>query len=271
MPDTNDTDAILAKVRSGELSAGDDAAALIANLHAASPQGDAGRADCTGSAARASRASSRQPAGHVPAGIGRGCRTLAISRRFRLHRHMPPRRPIRLPKRLKRRFRSTLRHLQCSTPPLWAACICPGCIGTRAASGLRPALPAVNPYRQPAPDTTATLPALDATASQPEPETAYHQASPLPYNPSQETDKYIPVNEMESSSFFTDPEPAEEQGRKEAREACEAIETVRAERKAEKQKAKEEAKAAKAQKAAAGRRGAASPTVRASRAWRRLP
>ena len=40
------------------------------------PQGDAGRADCTGSAARASRASSRQPAGHVPAGIGRGCRTL---------------------------------------------------------------------------------------------------------------------------------------------------------------------------------------------------
>ena len=34
MPDTNDTDAILAKVRSGELSAG-DAAALIANLHAA--------------------------------------------------------------------------------------------------------------------------------------------------------------------------------------------------------------------------------------------
>ena len=39
-------------------------------------QGDAGRADCTGSAARASRASSRQPAGHVPAGIGRGCRTL---------------------------------------------------------------------------------------------------------------------------------------------------------------------------------------------------
>ncbi|MFR2490091.1 MAG: hypothetical protein ACLS9B_05870 [Coprococcus comes] len=35
MPDTNDTDAILAKVRSGELSAA-DAAALIANLHAAS-------------------------------------------------------------------------------------------------------------------------------------------------------------------------------------------------------------------------------------------
>ncbi len=78
--------------------------------------------------------------------------------------------------------------------------------------------PAVNPYRQPAPDTTATLPALDATASQPEPETAYHQASPLPYNPSQETDKYIPVNEMESSSFFTDPEPAEEQEPKKKRE-----------------------------------------------------
>ena len=39
-------------------------------------QGDAGRADCTGSAARVSRTSSRQPAGHVSAGAGRGCRTL---------------------------------------------------------------------------------------------------------------------------------------------------------------------------------------------------
>ena len=80
-------------------------------------QGDAGRADCTGSAARASRASSRQPAGHVPARHRSRLPHLAISRRFRLHRHMPPRRPIRLPRRLKRRFRSTLRHLQCSTPP----------------------------------------------------------------------------------------------------------------------------------------------------------
>lgn len=111
--------------------------------------------------------------------------------------------------------------------------------------------PAVNPYRQPAPDTTATLPAQDATASQPEPETAYHQASPLPYNPPQETDKYIPVNEMESSSFFTDPEPAEEQEPKKKREKpAKPSKPSRAERKA---------KAAKAQKKAAGRRGAASP------------
>lgn len=123
--------------------------------------------------------------------------------------------------------------------------------------------PAVNPYRQPAPDTTATLPAQDATASQPEPEPAYHQASPRPYNPPQETYKYIPVNEMESSSFFTDPEsaePAEEQEPKKKREKpAKPSKPSRAERKAEKQKAKEEAKAAKAQKRAAARRGAASP------------
>lgn len=120
----------------------------------------------------------------------------------------------------------------------------------------------MNPYRQPAPDTTATLPALDATASQPEPETAYHQASPLPYNPPQETDKYIPVNEMESSSFFTDPEPAEEQEPKKKREKpAKPSKPSRAERKAEKKKAKEEAKAAKVQKKAAGRRGATSPNA----------
>lgn len=84
-------------------------------------QGDAGRADCTGSAARVSRTSSRQPAGYVPAarpaGTGRGCRTLLSAAGSGYAGHMPHRRPIRLPRRLKRRFRSALRHLQCSTPP----------------------------------------------------------------------------------------------------------------------------------------------------------
>lgn len=171
MPDTNDTDAILAKVRSGELSAG-DAAALIANLHAASYK--------------------------------------------------------------------AMQDAQTAQAP-------------------QPESPAPQAASQPAPDTTATLPAQDATASQPEPETAYHQASPLPYNPPQETDKYIPVNEMESSSFFTDSEPTEEQEPKKKREKpAKPSKPSRAERKAEK-KAKEEAKAAKAQKKAAARRGAASP------------
>lgn len=191
MPDTNDTDAILAKVRSGELSAG-DAAALIANLHAASYK----------AMQDAQTAQAPQP-----------------------------------------------------EPPAPQAASQPGMSQQASVAA------AVNPYRQPAPDTTATLPALDATASQPEPETAYHQASPLPYNPPQETDKYIPVNEMESSSFFTDPEPAEEQEPKKKREKpAKPSKPSRAERKAEK-KAKEEAKAAKAQKKAAGRRGATSPNA----------
>lgn len=110
MPDTNDTDAILAKVRSGELSAG-DAAALIANLHAASYK----------AMQDAQTAQAPQPSlPHLKPPASRACPSrhrsrlphLAISRRFRLCRHMPHRRPMRLPRRRKRRFRSTLRHLQ---------------------------------------------------------------------------------------------------------------------------------------------------------------
>lgn len=196
MPDTNDTDAILAKVRSGELSAG-DAAALIANLHAASYKAMQD--------AQAAQAPQPEPQAASQPGMSQQA-------------------------------------------PVAAAAPC-----------YQPQVPAMPAYAAPTPDTTATLPAQDATAFQPEVETAYHQASHLPYNPPQETDKYIPVNEMESSSFFTDPEPAEEQEPKKKREKpAKPSKPSRAERKAEK-KAKEEAKAAKAQKRAAGRRGAASP------------
>lgn len=67
---------------------------------------------------------------------------------------------------------------------------------------------------------------------------------------------------MESSSFFTDSEPTEEQEPKKKREKpAKPSKPSRAERKAEKKKAKEEAKAAKAQKKAAGRRGATSPNA----------
>lgn len=236
MPDTNDTDAILAKVRSGELSAG-DAAALIANLHAASY-----KAMQDAQTAQAPQPESPAPQAASQPGMSQPPDTVAEKAQETV-----PQRPQA----------PTVQHPAPYDPPAY--------VPAASASEPHPVYdqpsPAVNPYRQPAPDMTATLPAQDATASQPEPETSYHQASPLPYNPPQETDKYIPVNEMESSSFFTDSEPTEEQEPKKKREKpAKPSKPSRAERKAEK-KAKEEAKAAKAQKKAAGRRGATSPNA----------
>lgn len=246
MPDTNDTDAILAKVRSGELSAG-DAAALIANLHAASYQ----------AMQDAQTAQAPQPVQQAPVAAAAPCYQPQVP--------AMPAYAAPTPDAVAEKAQETVpQHPQASTAQQPASYEPPAYVP--AASEPHPVYdqpsPAVNPYRQPAPDTTATLPAQDATASQPEPETAYHQASPLPYNPPQETDKYIPVNEIESSSFFTDPEPAEEQEPKKKREKpAKPSKPSRAERKAEKRKAKEEAKAAKAQKRAADRRGAASPNA----------
>lgn len=247
MPDTNDTDAILAKVRSGELSAG-DAAALIANLHAASYKAmqDAQSAQAPQPEPPAPQAASQpgmfqQPVQQAPVAAAAPCYQPQVP--------ATPAYAAPTPDAVAEKAQETVpQHPQAPTVQHPAPYEPPAYVPVASASEPHPVYdqpsPAVSPYRQPAPDTTATLPAQDAIASQPEPETAYHQASPLPYNPSQETDKYIPVNEMESSSFFTDPEPAEEQEPKKKRE---------------KQKAKEEAKAAKAQKKAAGRRGAASP------------
>ena len=247
MPDTNDTDAILAKVRSGELSAG-DAAALIANLHAASYKAmqDAQTAQALQPEPPAPQAAS-QP------GMSQQAPVAAAAPCYQPQVPAMPAYAAPTPDTVAKKTQETVpQHPQAPTVQHPAPYEPPAYVP--AASEPHPV------YGQPAPDTTATLPAQDATASQPEPETAYHQASPLPYNPPQETDKYIPVNEMESSSFFTDPEPAEEQEPKKKREKpAKPSKPSRAERKAEKQKAKEEAKAAKAQKKAAGRRGAASP------------
>lgn len=229
MPDTNDTDAILAKVRSGELSAG-DAAALIANLHAASY-----KAMQDAQTAQAPQPESPAPQAASQPGMSQ-----------------PPVQPAPVA------AAAPCYQPQVPAMPAYAAPT-PDTVAEKAQETVpqRPQAPTV---QHPAPyDPPAYVPA--ASASQPEPETAYHQASPLPYNPPQETDKYIPVNEMESSSFFTDSEPTEEQEPKKKREKpAKPSKPSRAERKAEK-KAKEEAKAAKAQKKAAGRRGATSPNA----------
>ena len=275
MPDTNDTDAILAKVRSGELSAG-DAAALIANLHAASykamqdaQSAQAPRPEPPAPQAASQPGMSQPPVQPAPVAVRRTLLSAAGSGYAGICRT-----DARYGCREGARDGSATPSGTCGADP--APYEPPAYVPAASASEPHPVYdqpsPAVNPYRQPAPDTTATLPAQDATASRPEPETAYHQASPLPYNPSQETDKYIPVNEMESSSFFTDPEPAEEQEPKKKREKpAKPSKPSRAERKAEKQKAKEEAKAAKAQKKTGAAAVPRPPTIRASRAWRRLP
>lgn len=233
MPDTNDTDAILAKVRSGELSAG-DAAALIANLHAASYKAmqDAQTAQAQPPEPLAPQAAS-QP------GMSQQAPVAAVAPCYQPQVPAMPAYAAPTPDAVAEKAQETVpQHPQAPTAQHPSPYEPPAYVPAASASEPHPVYdqpsPAVNPYRQPTPDTTATLPAQDATASQPEVETAYHQASHLPYNPPQETDKYIPVNEMESKPS-------------------------RAERKAEKKKAKEEAKAAKAQKRAAGRRGTASP------------
>lgn len=254
MPDTNDTDAILAKVRSGELSAG-DAAALIANLHAASYKAmqDAQTAQALQPEPPAPQAASQPGMSQPPV---QPAPVAAAAPCYQPQVPAMPAYAAPTPDTVAEKAQETVpQHLQAPAVQHPAPYEPPAYVPAASASEPHPVYdqpsPAVNPYRQPAPDTTATLPAQDATASRPEPETAYHQASPLPYNPPQETDKYIPVNEMESSSFFTDPEPAEEQEPKKKREKpAKPSKPSRAERKA---------KAAKAQKRAAGRRGAASP------------
>ena len=243
MPDTNDTDAILAKVRSGELSAG-DAAALIANLHAASYKAmqDAQTAQAQPPEPPAPQAAS-QP------GMSQQAPVAAAAPCYQPQVPAMPAYAAPTPDTVAEKAQETVpQHPQAPTAQHPSPYEPPAYVPAASASEPHPVYdqpsPAVNPYRQPTPDT----------------ETAYHQASHLPYNPPQETDKYIPVNEMESSSFFTDPEPAEEQEPKKKREKpAKPSKPSRAERKAEKKKAKEEAKAAKAQKRAAGRRGAASP------------
>lgn len=239
MPDTNDTDAILAKVRSGELSAG-DAAALIANLHAASYKAmqDAQTAQALQPESPAPQAASQPGMSQPPV---QPAPVAAAAPCYQPQVPAMPAYAAPTPDTVAEKAQETVPQRPAPYEP-------PAYVPAASASEPHPVYdqpsPAVNPYRQQRQHAGA------------------HQASPLPYNPSQESDKYIPVNEMESSSFFTDPEPAEEQEPKKKREKpAKPSKPSRAERKAEKQKAKEEAKAAKAQKKAAGRRGATSPNA----------
>ena len=264
MPDTNDTDAILAKVRSGELSAA-DAAALIANLHAASYKAmqDAQAAQTPQPESPATQAAdnqpgmSQQPVQQTPVAASAPCYQPQVPT---VPAYVAPA-PEAVAENTQEAVPQSPQTNAAQQPAPYEP---PAYVPPATAPEPHPVYdqpaPSVSPYRQPAPDTTATLPVQDATASQPEPEPAYHPAASTPYNSPQETDKYIPVNEMESSSFFTDSEPAEEKEPKKKREKpAKPSKPSRAERKAEKQKAKEEAKAAKAQKKAAARRGAATP------------
>jgi len=261
MPDTNDTDAILAKVRSGELSAA-DAAALIANLHAASYKAmqDAQTAQTPQPESTATQAAdthpgmSQQPVQQAPVAATAPCYQPQVPTAPAYTAPTPDAVAENVQKAVPQSPQvNAVQQPAPYEPPAYV----PAAPAPEPHPVYDQPSPAVNPYRQPAPDTTATLPVQDATASQPEP--AYHQAASTPYNSPQETDKYIPVNEMESSSFFTDSEPAEKKEPKKKREKpAKPSKPSRAERKAEKQKAKEEAKAAKAQKKAAARRGAAT-------------
>lgn len=233
MPDTNDTDAILAKVRSGELSAG-DAAALIANLHAASY-----KAMQDAQTAQAPQPEPPAPQAASQPGMSQQAPVAAAAPCYQPQVPAMPAYAAPTPDTVAEKAQESVpQHPQAPTAQ-------------------RPA-----PYESPAYVPAASAPEPHPVYNQPSPAVnPYHQDSPLPYNPPQETDKYIPVNEMESSSFFTDSEPAEEQESKKKREKpAKPSKPSRAERKAEK-KAKEEAKAAKAQKRAAGRRGAASPNA----------
>lgn len=193
MPDTNDTDAILAKVRSGELSAG-DAAALIANLHAASY-----KAMQDAQTAQAPQPESPAPQAASQPGMSQQAPVAAVAPCYQPQVTAMPAYAAPTPDTVAEKAQETVpQRPQAPTVQHPAPYDPPAYVPVASASEPHPVYdqpsPAVNPYRQPAPDTTATLPAQDATASQPEPETAYHQASPLPYNPPQETDKYIPVN-----------------------------------------------------------------------------
>lgn len=176
MPDTNDTDAILAKVRSGELSAG-DAAALIANLHAASYKAmqDAQTAQALQPEPPAPQAAS-QP------GMSQQAPVAAAAPCYQPQVPAMPAYAAPTPDAVAEKAQETVpQHPQAPTVQRPAPYEPPAYVPAASASEPHPVYdqpsPAVNPYRQPAPDTTATLPAQDATASQPEPETAYHQAS----------------------------------------------------------------------------------------------
>lgn len=166
MPDTNDTDAILAKVRSGELSAG-DAAALIANLHAASYKAmqDAQTAQAPQPESPAPQAASQPgmsqpPVQPAPVAAAAPCYQPQVPAMPAYAAPTPDTVAEKAQETVPQRPQApTVQHPAPYDPPAY--------VPAASASEPHPVYdqpsPAVNPYRQPAPDTTATLPAQDAT------------------------------------------------------------------------------------------------------------
>ena len=157
MPDTNDTDAILAKVRSGELSAG-DAAALIANLHAASYK----------AMQDAQTAQAPQPAPQAASqpGMSQQASVAAAAPCYQPQVPATPAYAAPTPDTVAKKAQETVpQHPQTPTVQHPAPYEPPAYVPAASAPEPHPVYdqpsPAVNPYRQPAPDTTATLPALD--------------------------------------------------------------------------------------------------------------
>lgn len=132
-------------------------------------QGDAGRADCTGSAAEPpAPQTASQP------GMSQQAPVAAAAPCYQPQVPAMPAYAAPTPDAVAEKAQETVpQHPQAPTVKHPAPYEPPAYVPAASAPEPHPVYdqpsPAVNPYRQPAPDTTATLPAQDATASQPEP------------------------------------------------------------------------------------------------------
>lgn len=263
MPDTNETDEILAKVRTGELSAG-DAAALIASLRAASyqpkqneqvpePQYVSPEPQPASQPTVQQQSMQPQPVAETAEPVPSYQPQVPPVQMYTA----PAPDPVveSVPEPEPQQMPQTVSY----EPPAYIA---PTPTPEPQPAYSQPSS-SMDPYRNAAPDATATLPVQKTPAAQSDPAPTFHPSTSLPPEPPQETNKYIPVDEIEDSSFFTgsEPNPVEEkqQPKKKRQKPAKPSKPSRADRKAEKQREKEEARAEKAQKKAAARRGAATP------------
>lgn len=152
MPDTNDTDAILAKVRSGELSAG-DAAALNANLHAASY-----KAMQDAQTAQAPQPEPPAPQAASQPGMSQQASVAAAAPCYQPQVPATPAYAAPTPDTVAKKAQETVpQHPQTPTVQHPAPYEPPAYVPAASAPEPHPVYdqpsPAVNPYRQPAPDT----------------------------------------------------------------------------------------------------------------------
>lgn len=171
MPDTNDTDAIIAKVRSGELSAG-DAAALIANLHAASYKAmqDAQSAQAPQPEPPAPQAASQPGMSQPPV---QPAPVAAAAPCYQPQVPAMPAYAAPTPDTVAEKAQETVpQHPQAPAAQHPAPYEPPAYVPAASASEPHPVYdqpsPAVNPYRQPAPDTTAMTAAKPSKPSRAE-------------------------------------------------------------------------------------------------------